>query len=65
LAAAFELVFAFRDVVANAIAEQIVHGVRLGHVAGALADHEGELDLPVCFLRSWWQLYIIVWADDA
>ena len=47
IAAALLLELALGDVVADAIARDVVERLRLGDVAGLLADDDAELDLPV------------------
>src|ERR1700676_1747385 len=50
LSAALLLEIAFRDVIADAVAGDVVEGVGLGDVFGAGADDGGDFDFPVEFL---------------
>src|SRR5690606_19619965 len=50
LAAVLELKFAFTVVVVQAVAGHIIHRICFFHVTCALANHNGELQLPIGFL---------------
>src|SRR5690606_5540488 len=64
LPAAFGLKMALADVVANAIAGDIVHRVGLIDVAGLLADDHRELAFPVRLDRVLGNDHVVVRADD-
>lgn len=54
-APALDLPVAVGDVVADGVAQDVVQGVRLGHVGALLPDHHYQLALPVealAFLRD-------------
>jgi hypothetical protein len=55
----------FGDVVADADAGDVGQRVLLRDVRGAVADHEGELDLPVHLLGGLGQHHVVVRTDDA
>ena len=64
LAAAVFLVGAFADVVRNAVAGDIVEGVRLADVLRRRADDDAELDFPIGLRGAAGDADVVVRADD-
>ena len=65
LAAALELVLALRVVVVEGVAGHVRERVLAGHVAGAPADHDRELHLPVRLHRAAGEDEVVVRARRA
>jgi hypothetical protein len=65
LTAALGLELALRDVVADAEAGDRRHGVLLGDIGAAIADHDRELDFPIGLHRVLRDLDVVIGADDA
>ena len=64
-AAALELIFALREIVADAIAGDELQGFVRAHIRCAVADDDGELDFPIGFQRTARNDHVVVGPDDA
>ena len=64
MAAALELVRPLRHVVDDAVAGDVIHRLRLFHVASGLADDDAKLDFPVDLLGARRHLDVVVRTDD-
>lgn len=57
---AFLLPVAGGDILGHRIPEDIVHGLRFGHLAGDLANDTDQLNLPIDFL---WNFFLVGWLS--
>ena len=65
LAGALELIRALGQIVDDAEAGDVRHGVGLSHVLGRLANHDAQFDFPVALLRAPRQLDVVVGTANA